>query len=105
MNEGVELLLKRRETNPEEFVEQLDRFEPSRWGRFLSAWSIDLNDPSTYIQAKEHGETFTKEVMDRLLTQSDLKPRGSGISRTQLLKELLPGLNELFRKEYEKESP
>ena len=105
MNEGVELLLKRRETNPEEFVVQLDRFEPSRWGRFLSAWSIDLNDPSTYIQTKEHGETLTKEVMDRLLTQSDLNPRGGAIFREQLLKELLPGLNELFSIKYAKESP
>jgi hypothetical protein len=38
--------------------------------------------------------------MQRLLTAYDLERKGGAISRAQLLKELLPGLNQLFGQVY-----
>jgi hypothetical protein len=38
--------------------------------------------------------------MRRLLTGYDLERKGGAISRAELLKELLPGLNQLFGQVY-----
>jgi hypothetical protein len=46
--------------------------------------------------------TFNREVMRRLLTAYDLERRSGAISRKELLKELLPGLDKLFSVEYSK---
>lgn len=73
MNKGIEILLERRKTHPEEFMGRLDKFERSRWNRFLRNCAVDLDQPNTYPVGSE-GEYFTKEVMNRLLTQSDLRP-------------------------------
>lgn len=99
MNKGVELLLARRETHPEEFVGQLDKFGHSRWNNFLRTFRVDLNQSNTYPVA-EDGEKFTKEVMRRLLTAYDLERKGGALTRAEVLKELLPGLNDLFGKAY-----
>lgn len=66
MNKGVELLRARRETHPQEFAPQLDRFEPSRWGGLLSRCKINLDDARTYPTGKR-GERFTEVVMRVLL--------------------------------------
>ena len=66
MNKGVELLRARRETNIHEFMPQLDRFEPSRWGILLSSYKINLNDARTYPTGVR-GERFTEAVMSELL--------------------------------------
>ena len=72
MNKGVELLRARRETNIHEFMPQLDRFEPSRWGILLSSYKINLNDARTYPTG-ERGERFTEAVMRELLEgESDM---------------------------------
>jgi len=97
INKGVELLLKRRETNPEEFG--IGASSNLRWVRLLAAHDVDLNDPEQEVL---NADVFANEVMDRLLTAKDLQRKSSGISRAQLLKELLPGLNDLFGKEYAK---
>jgi hypothetical protein len=98
MNKGVELLRARRETNPEEFVISLeDDAEDSRWFNLLAEHDVDLDNPDAKILKPR---VFAREVMNRLLTASDLEPKR--LTRAQILKELLPGLNALFAKEYAK---
>lgn len=100
MNKGVELLRARRQTNPEEFVISLgDGAKDSRWFNLLAEHDVDLDAPDAKILRPR---VFAREVMNRLLTACDLAPKPSAISRAQLLKELLPGLNELFGMEYAK---
>jgi len=91
INKGVALLLERMKTNPEEFGAM------SRWTRLLAEHDVLLDHPERKIVRPI---TFNREVMRRLLTGYDLERKGGGISRAQLLKELLPGLNQLFGQEY-----
>jgi len=66
MNKGVEILLARRETHPQEFVPQLDRFELMRWSGLFRDYKVNLNDTRTYPTGKK-GESFTEAVMNELL--------------------------------------
>ena len=93
INKGVALLLERVQTNPEEFN------EGGRWTGLLTLHDVQLEAPERRVIRPR---AFNKEVMRRLLTAYDLERKSSGISREQLLKELLPGLNDLFGKEYAK---
>ena len=93
INKGVALLLERMKTNPEEFKEA----GGLRWTGLLTLHDVYLEAPERRVLRPR---TFNKEVMRRLLTAYDLE-RKSG---AQLLKELLPGLNDLFGKEYAKYS-
>ena len=93
INKGVALLLERRGTNPDEFGAN------GRWTRLLAEHDVLLDYPERKIVRPI---TFNREVMRRLLTASDLERKSGGISRAQLLKELLPGLNQLFGQEYAK---
>ena len=95
LNKGVELLLERMKTNPEEFGAL------GRWTRLLTEHDVLLDHPERKILRPI---SFNREVMRRLLTAYDLERKSGAISRAQLLKELLPGLNELFGKEYAKYS-
>lgn len=98
MNKGVELLRARRQTNPEEFVISLeDGAKDSRWFNLLAEHDVDLDAPDAKILRPR---VFAREVMNRLLTAYDLEPKR--LTRAQLLKELLPGLNALFGMEYAK---
>ena len=93
LNIGVELLLERMKTNPEEFGAL------GRWTRLLTEHDVLLDHPERKILRPI---SFNREVMRRLLTAYDLERKSGAISRAQLLKELLPGLNDLFGKEYAK---
>ena len=93
MNKGVAILLERRKTNPEEFGAM------SRWTNLLTTHNVYLEAPERTVLRPR---TFNKEVIKRVLTGSDLERKSGAISRAQLLKELLPGLNQLFGKEYAK---
>lgn len=95
INKGVALLLERMKTNPEEFI------EVGRWTKLLEQHDVQLEAPERKILRPI---SFNREVMRRLLTAYDLERKGGAISRAQLLKELLPGLNDLFGKEYAKYS-
>ena len=97
INKGVALLLERMKTNPEEFGKQPPLH--TRWSDLLIEHDVYLEIPERKILRPR---TFNKEVMRRLLTGYDLERKGGAISRAQLLKELLPGLNDLFGKEYAK---
>ena len=86
MNKGIELLRARRETHPQEFAPQLDRFEPSRWGSLLSRCKINLDDARTYPTGKR-GERFTEVVMSDLLKgESDTDRHGSARYALELAK-------------------
>ena len=91
INKGVALLLERMKTNPEEFI------EVGRWTGLLTLHDVQLEAPERRVIRPR---TFNKEVMRRLLTAYDLERKGGAISRAQLLKELLPGLNQLFGQVY-----
>ena len=93
INKGVALLLERVQTNPEEFKEA----GGLRWTRLLIEHDVHLEAPERKVLRPI---SFNREVMRRLLTAYDLERKGGGISRAQLLKELLPGLNQLFGQEY-----
>lgn len=95
INNGVALLLERMKTNPEEFGAL------GRWTRLLAEHDVLLEYPERKIVRPI---SFNREVMRRLLTASDLERKSGALSRAQLLKELLPGLNDLFGKEYAKYS-
>lgn len=95
INKGVALLLERMKTNPEEFGAL------GRWTRLLAEHDVLLDHPERKIVRPI---SFNREVVRRLLTAYDLERKSSGISRAQLLKELLPGLNQLFGQEYAKYS-
>jgi hypothetical protein len=82
MNQGVEILLARRETNPDELDYALNRFEFSRWGILLSSYKINLDDARTY-PIGEIGERFTEEVMGELLVSESYRDR-HGSSRYAL---------------------
>jgi len=92
MNKGVAILLERMKTNPEEFI-------GVRWAKLLHDHDVQLEAPERTVLRPR---TFNKEVIKRVLTGCDLERKGGGISRAQLLKELLPGLNQLFGQEYAK---
>ena len=93
INKGVALLLERMKTNPKEFIDF------GRWTKLLEQHDVQLEAPERKILRPI---SFNREVMRRLLTGYDLERKGGAISRAQLLKELLPGLNDLFGKEYAK---
>lgn len=91
MNKGVKLLLERKKIHREEFCSM------GRWTRLLTEHDVFLEAPERKVIRPR---TFNKEVMQRLLTAYDLERKGGAISRAQLLKELLPGLNQLFGQVY-----
>jgi hypothetical protein len=91
INKGVALLLERIKTNPKEFIDF------GRWTKLLEQHDVQLEAPERKVLRPI---TFNREVMRRLLTGYDLERKGGAISRAQLLKELLPGLNDLFGQAY-----
>ena len=66
MNKGVEILRARRETHPQEFSYQLNRYELMRWSSLFRDYKVNLNDARTYPTGKK-GESFTNAVMNELL--------------------------------------
>lgn len=74
MNQGVELLLARRETHIHEFVPSFERYELSRWSVLFRDYKVNLNDARTYPTGKK-GESFTNAVMNELL-QGEHDPMG-----------------------------
>jgi NifB/MoaA-like Fe-S oxidoreductase len=92
LNKGVALLLERMKTNPEEFGAM------SRWTRLLTEHDVLLDYPERKIVRPI---TFNREVMRRLLTAYDLERKGGALTRAEVLKQLLPGLQKVFDEVYE----
>jgi hypothetical protein len=92
INKGVALLLERMKTNPKEFN------EGGRWTGLLTLHDVYLEAPERRVL---HPRTFNKEVMQRLLTAYDLERKGGALTRAEVLKQLLPGLQKVFDEVYE----
>lgn len=72
MSKTVELLLKRRDAEPSEFVRKKGAgFH--RWEILLIENGLELDDPRTYPSGKRD-EKLYELVMERILTQIDLAP-------------------------------
>ena len=118
MNQGVEILLARMDSNPDEFV-GTSWPSKNKW-----AWVVDdlrrrmtptkedkeFGLPLRFLSDDEvrtlwekleslRADQFTKAVMQTLL--EDEAANRPTISRADLLKELTPGLEALFGVEYE----
>ena len=83
MNKGVQILLERMESNPDEFIPDMLGQYPSKWRDILTSLEYritkkDYKDALPFLSDKEvktlwqkmqnlQGELFTKKVMDTLL--------------------------------------
>ena len=92
INKGVALLLERMKTNPKEFIDF------GRWTKLLEQHDVQLEAPERKVLRPI---TFNREVMRRLLTGYDLERKGGALTRAEVLKQLLPGLQKVFDEVYE----
>ena len=114
MNQGVEILLARMDSNPDEFMEGRkwnwvvtdlqNRVHPTpemKKEGYLPLRFLSDDEVRTLWEKLEslRADQFTKAVMQTLL--EDEAANRPTISRADLLKELTPGLEALFGVEYE----
>jgi hypothetical protein len=92
INKGVALLLERMKTNPKEFIDF------GRWTKLLEQHDVQLEAPERKVLRPI---SFNREVMRRLLTAYDLERKGGALTRAEVLKQLLPGLQKVFDEVYE----
>ena len=93
MNQGIEILIARMDSNPEEFVPDVLGNYPSKWRNIMSGIEMrasggkDYNDQFPFLKDDEikavwgklqslQGDLFTKKVMNTLLqdTTAELSP-------------------------------
>jgi len=107
MNQGIEILLARMESHPDEFHNlhmQGDTPPGTRWDALLREaikGKFTTEEERTALQDKlssVQGDSFTKAVLKELMHEGTryLGGSGGGVGRAQVLKELLPGMRELF---------
>jgi hypothetical protein len=76
MNKGVEILLARMESNPEEFIAPPNT-GASRWGHLIESYkdSLDVEDQQAIKEGykKIHQQRFTEKVMEELLDPKPLE--------------------------------
>ena len=114
MNQGVEILLARMDSNPDEFMagrkwnwvvtDLQNRVHPTpemKKEGYLPLRFLSDDEVRTLWEKLEslRADQFTKAVMQTLL--EDEAANRPTISRADLLKELTPGLEALFGAEYE----
>ena len=102
---GVEILLERMKTNPEEFIEG----GMSKWARVMdTAWAILAEDERDALQAgmiEAKREHFNGEVM-RVLAQghdeieNNLVPHSAIVSKKSMIAQTTQLLNNEFDKAY-----
>jgi hypothetical protein len=88
MNKGVQILLERMSSNPDEFVPDLRNGYPPKWRNILLSVEMrtnggkDYKDQLSFLNDKEikalwngmqqlQGELFTKQVMNTLLRDAE----------------------------------
>jgi hypothetical protein len=88
MNKGVQILLERMNSNPDEFVPSLNGGYPPKWRKIILSVEMRVNggedyrDQLSFLNDKEikalwqkmqelQGELFTKQVMDTLLRDAE----------------------------------
>ena len=91
MNKGVQILLERMSSNPDEFVPNIHREYPPKWRNILMGIQMratggkDYKDQLAFLTDKEikvlwekmqslQGDLFTKQVMNTLLRESTELP-------------------------------
>ena len=108
LNQGVQILLARMDSNPEEFTTVRGKWDWVMEGvnRRVAGKDKDVlayltNEEAQALYDKMQvlaRDGFTRNVMATLLPDDESKPY---ISRADILKELTPGLEALFEVEYE----
>ena len=105
---GVEILLERMKTNPEEFIEG----DASKWSRVMSgAWAILSEDERTALQAginEAKREHFNGEVMrvlsqghdDQLGRADDYLVKSAVVSKKGMIAQTTQTLRDEFDKVY-----
>ena len=111
MNQGVEILLARMDSNPDEFTTARGKWDWVMDGvnrrvadkdKDVLAYLTDEEAQALYDKMQVLArDGFTRNVMETLLEDAQELPT-TGISRAEMLKELVPGLNALFGTEYDK---
>ena len=112
MNQGVEILLARMDSNPDEFTTARGKWDWVMDGvnrrvadkdKDVLAYLTDEEAQALYDKMQVLArDGFTRNVMETLLEDAQELPTTAGVSRAELLKELMPGLNALFSTEYDK---
>jgi hypothetical protein len=116
MNKGVEILLARMDSNPEEFFDGVkwewvmrdvnkrvlkDRIDMED-GRVRLPFLSDEEVKALYDKMESlRGEQFTHKVMSTLLEDGQELSSSSAIPRGELFEELKQSLDALFQAEYE----
>ena len=111
LNQGVEILLARMDSNPDEFTTARGKWDWVMDGvnrrvadkdKDVLAYLTDEEAQALYDKMQVLArDGFTRNVMETLLEDAQELPT-TGISRAEMLKELVPGLNALFSTEYDK---
>ena len=107
MNQGIEILLARMESHPDEFhnLHMQGNTPPgTRWDALLREaikGKFTTEEERTALQDKlssVQGDSFTKAVLQELMREGTrfVLDAHTGAGRAQVLKELLPGIKELF---------
>lgn len=100
---GVEILLERMKTNPEEFIEG----GYSKWSRVIdSSWAILTEDERTALQAgigEAKREHFNGEVM-RVLSQGHDEIENNLVTHSAILskKSMMNQTTQILRDEFDK---
>jgi hypothetical protein len=94
MNKGVQILLERMSSNPDEFVPNVNGYYPDKWRNIILSIDMrvkggkDYQDQLPFLSDAEvktmweklrslHGELFTKQVMNTLLQDAgQFNPNG-----------------------------
>jgi hypothetical protein len=88
MNKGVQILLERMRSNPDEFVPNVHGYYPDKWSKIIMAIEMrtnggkDYKDQLPFLNDEEvkalwdgmqqlQGELFTKKVMNILLQDAE----------------------------------
>lgn len=110
MNKGVQILLERMESNPDEFIPTLQDNYPPKWRHILMAVEMrakggkEYKDQLPFLNDREikalwekmqslQGELFTKQVMDTLLRGAHEFDRFDTMRQLPLLLEELERLS------------
>lgn len=112
MNQGVEILLARMDSNPEEFTTARGKWDWIMDGvnrrvagkdKDVLAYLTDEETRALYDKMQVLArDGFTRNVIATLLPEEEEPSISSTISRADLLKELTPGLEKMFGVEYDR---
>jgi hypothetical protein len=118
MNKGVQILLERIKSNPEEFTPDIAGSYPLKWRlvlrqiesrangeapRYLDFLSDAEIDELWRAMRGVRGDQFTKEVMNTLLSDGELSSFSQGLNEGQNLEKLLEAKKARTKQKIERE--